>query len=107
MHGFKLAIAAWTATTLFVMAHPAEARRGPDAGFDGAHCQFISEAKAFGEPGRTRQLAVLRWQNQIRINCPEFSAKWWRAKNKYVTCHVVRQREVCTAGAAPARKWFR
>jgi hypothetical protein len=80
--------------------------RDPDEGFDGAHCQFISEVRASGAPGRTRPLAIARWQNQIRANCPEFSTKWWRAKNRYVTCQTLRHREVCTAGGAPARKFF-
>ena len=78
----------------------------PDEGFDGAHCQFVSEAKAAGAPGSVKPIAIARWQKQIRDNCPEFSAKWWRAKNRYVTCHAARNREVCTAGAAPARKLF-
>lgn len=107
MNVLTLTLAAATTATLLLTATDSEARRGPHEGFDGAHCQFISEAKASGQPGRTRPLAVLRWQNQIRANCPEFSAKWWRAKNKYVTCQVARQREFCTAGAAPARKWLR
>ena len=44
--------------------------------------------------------------SQIARNCPEFSTQWWRAKNRYVTCDTVRNRELCTAGAAPARKFF-
>ena len=93
------------AAAMMLTASAANAR-SDDEGFDGAHCQFISEARASGAPGSVKPIAIARWQKQIRDNCPEFSAKWWRAKNRYVTCHAARNREVCTAGGAPARKLF-
>lgn len=55
-------------------------------------------------PGLARRRAIENWQLHVTNACPQFSARWWRARAARIDCENAAGREYCTATAQPARK---